>query len=236
MPPASPSALKESVQPPPTANGSERPNTQSVFFKSTTDRFENVDFKNPNIRILKAKNKKSLVTAQSKLGPQSAGGPPSSMMSNDSTRAGTAIEGIVSYLNKGPQWTKQMRATDYEAFSGKKVGFDVTSPRFNSNQVFYGQSLKLDVPGPGKYEDLAITGTNSANGSRPGTFSQPRNRHLKYAVVFNTCERRFKIKGMNSYQYQPGTNMQIGPGAYISNENSMIKKSFNMSMEHAHFL
>ncbi len=125
------------------------------------------------------------------------------MLSGDSTRAGTATaaEGIVSYLNRGPNWTKQMRATDYEAFSGKKVGFDVTSPRFNPNQAFYGQSLKLDVPGPGKYEDLAIQGVNTANPTRPGTFSQPRNRHLKYAVVFNTCERRFKNKGINSYIY-----------------------------------
>ena len=126
-----------------------------------------------------------------------------------------------------------MRATDYEAFSGKKVGFDGTSPRFNPNQIFYGQSLKLEVPGPGKYDgqDLVVQGN-----SRPGTFSQPRNKHLKYAVVFNTCERRFKNKGFNSYIYQPSTNMAIGPGAYISNENSMIKKSYNMSMEHAYFL
>lgn len=78
------------------------------------------------------------------------------MLSNDTTRAGTAAEGVVSYLTKGPMWTKQMRATDYEAFAGKKIAFDVASPRFNPSQAFYGQSLKLDVPGPGKYEDLAI--------------------------------------------------------------------------------
>ncbi len=129
-----------------------------------------------------------------------------------------------------------MRATDYEAFSGKKVGFDVTSPRFNSNQIFYGQSLKLEIPGPGKYEDLSVVGNNTQVAGRPSTFNQPRNKHLKYAVVFNTCERRFKNKGINSYIYQPGTNQQIGPGAYITTENSMIKKSFNMSMEHAYFL
>jgi hypothetical protein len=67
-----------------------------------------------------------------------------------------------------------MRATDYEAFSGKKVGFDGTSPRFNSNNAFYGQSLKLDVPGPGMYQDeqqLTVTGINTQNGTRPSTFS-----------------------------------------------------------------
>ncbi len=157
------------------------------------------------------------------------------MMSADSTRVGTAAENAISYLTRGPEWTRQMRATDYEAFSGKKVGFDGTSPRFNSNNVFYGQSLKLDVPGPGMYQDpLMVTGTNGQ--ARPQTFSQPRNRHLKYAVVFNTCEKRFKNKGQNSYIYQPGTNMNIGPGSYLSNENSMVKKSFNMSMEHAYFV
>jgi hypothetical protein len=46
-------------------------------------------------------------------------------------------------------WTSKGRASDYEIFSGKNIGFDKTSPRFNYNQVFYGQSLKFDVPGPG---------------------------------------------------------------------------------------
>ena len=49
------------------------------------------------------------------------------------------------------QWTMKGRAQDYEAYSGKNIGFDQTSPRFNYNQVFYGQSLKFDVPGPGQY-------------------------------------------------------------------------------------
>ena len=89
---------------------------------------------NPNIRILKAKNKKSLANAQSKLSTQG----PTSMASNDSTRAGTAADGMITYLTKGPYWTKQMRATDYEAFSGQKIPFDVKSPRFQANQAFYG--------------------------------------------------------------------------------------------------
>lgn len=44
--------------PPMSAGASERPNTTSVFFKSTTERFENVDMQNPTIRILKNKAKK----------------------------------------------------------------------------------------------------------------------------------------------------------------------------------
>ena len=120
-----------------------------------------------------------------------------------------------------------MRASDYEAFAGKKVGFDATSRRFHYKEVFYGQSLKYDVPGPGQY---------ASNDARPRTYGQPRNKHLKYAVVFNTCEKRFKNKGYNSYINCTGTAPVIGPGAYGSNENSMLKKSFNMSMEHSYFL
>jgi len=33
-----------------------------------------------------------------------------------------------------------------------------------------------------------------------------------------------------------GTGPTLGPGAYINNDNSMIKKSYNMSMEHSYFL
>jgi hypothetical protein len=80
---------------------------------------------------LKASQKSKRIAQGSMKAPGSAG--QSSMMTNDTTRLGTAAENLVTCLNKGPQWTKQMRATDYEAFSGKKVGFDGTSPRFNSN-------------------------------------------------------------------------------------------------------
>ena len=52
-------------------------------------------------------------------------------LSGYSTRTGSG--GIVSYINKGPTWTRQMRATDYETFAGKRVGFDATSPRFHYN-------------------------------------------------------------------------------------------------------
>lgn len=31
------------------------------------------------------------------------------------------------------QWMAKGRATDYEMYSGKSIGFDQTSPRFNYN-------------------------------------------------------------------------------------------------------
>ena len=58
---------------------------------------------------------------------------------------------------------------------------------------------------------------------------------MKYAVVFNTSEKRFKGKGTGIYKAS-GTQAVVGPGSYINNENSMIKKSFNMSMEHSYFV
>ena len=87
------------------------------------------------------------------------------------------------------------------------------------------------MPGPGLYQD------SMKGQSRPQTFSQPRNKHLKYAVVFNTSEKRFKAKGPGQGIYRDsGTQAVVGPGSYINNENSMIKKSFNMSMEHSYFV
>lgn len=48
------------------------------------------------------------------------------------------VENKITYMDNEKSWTKQMRARDLEAMSGKRVGFEATSPRFNMNQVFYG--------------------------------------------------------------------------------------------------
>ena len=46
------------------------------------------------------------------------------------------------------EWNRKKDKTlDY----GRNIGFDQTSPRFHFNQVFYGTSLKFDIPGPGQY-------------------------------------------------------------------------------------
>jgi hypothetical protein len=68
--------------------------------------------------------------------------------------------------------------------------------------------------------------------------NQPhRNKNLKYAgVVFNTSEKRFRPKGIASIYHGTGTQAIIGPGSYVNTDNSMIKKSFNMSMEHSYFV
>jgi len=55
-------------------------------------------------------------------------------------------------------------------------------------------------------------------------------------IVFDTTERRFKQKGLTTHFHQHGTNMHVGPGTYGSREGSMMKKSFNMSMEQSHFI
>lgn len=73
------------------------------------------------------------------------------------------------------QWTAKGRAGDYEVFSGKNIGFDHTSPRFNYNQVFYGQSLKFDVPGPGQYP--------LKKSQEISNLSQPKNKYAAQKQV-----------------------------------------------------
>ena len=136
----------------------------------------------------------------------------------------------LGYSSNGQsEWKHQTRAQDFEQSVGKKVGFDATSPRFQFNQAFYGQSLKFDIPGPGQYRE-------SSSESRPKTFNQPRSKNTKYSVVFDTTERRFKTKGHGSYLQQGSTQPVIGPGSYGNLENSMVKKSYNMSVEHSYFV
>jgi hypothetical protein len=54
------------------------------------------------------------------------------------------VENKITYLDNEKSWTQQTRAKDLELMAGKRVGFEATSPRFNINQVFFGQSLKID--------------------------------------------------------------------------------------------
>ena len=55
-------------------------------------------------------------------------------------------------------------------------------------------------------------------------------------AVFDSQEHRFKMKGLRTFNHQAGTTQKVGPGSYGNLENSMIKKSFNMSMEHSYFV
>ena len=59
---------------------------------------------------------------------------------------------------------------------------------------------------------------------------------MRGGVIFNSSERRFKAKGQNSFYHAGATQHNLGPGTYINNEGSMLKKSFNMSMEHSYFV
>ena len=138
---------------------------------------------NPNVRILKSQGgKRAKIVAQSEQGKHVY-----------DKEAVFGIENQVTCIKEPDVWReRRTRASDYESVAGKRVGFDATSPRFNYNQVFYGQSLKLEVPGPGLYKDGAMTG----DAKRPRTMGQPRPKQLKYAgVVFNTSEKRFRPKG-----------------------------------------
>ena len=133
-------------------------------------------------------------------------------------------------------------------FSGKNIGFDQTSPRLHYNQVFYGHSLKFDVPGPGQYQSAQVQSlaktalpknmVRAKKLARPGTFQQPRSKTMKNncLAVFDSQEQRFKPKGQTSYVHQGGTSTNVGPGSYQRIDNTMIKKSFNLTMEHSYFM
>jgi hypothetical protein len=120
---------------------------------STTDRFNSLEKTHPNVRILNPEKKKGTID-DSKLQNSLVKGV------KNIIRADEKI--MYDFKDTRTEWTAKARAFDYEAFSGKNIGFDQTSPRFNYNQVFYGQSLKFDVPGPGQYPqghktNIAIT-------------------------------------------------------------------------------
>ena len=107
--------------------------------------------------------------------------------------------------------------------------------------------MKFDVPGPGQYKQAMNYDINNSSKpknkvraatlARPGTFQQPRSKTLKNNMaIFDSQEQRFKLKGLQSYIHQHGTTNKVGPGSYGNLDNTMMKKSFNMSMEHSYFL
>lgn len=111
------------------------------------------------------------------------------------------IYNLKAQANQGMHYQGMLKPT-------KRVGFTATSPRFTHNQVFYGEKLKY-TPGPGDYAN---------KGSRPKTYSHNRGVGRKHA-------------GFSSYVQNKGTSNAIGPGSYISTECTMIKKSYNMSLD-----
>lgn len=135
----------------------------NAVFTSKSDRFSmHMVPNNPTVRILKSQGgKRAKIVAQSEQGKHVY-----------DKEAIFGIENQVTCIKEQEVWReRRTRASDYESVAGKRVGFDATSPRFNYNQVFYGQSLKLEVPGPGLYQD-----SRSVDSKRPKTMNQPRNK------------------------------------------------------------
>lgn len=94
---------------------------------STTDRFNNLEAAHPQVRILHAGERGG-----------SAGSADDSKIQNsllkgakNVLRANEKVQ--YDFRDSRTQWTAKGRAGDYEAFSGKHIAFDQTSPRFNYN-------------------------------------------------------------------------------------------------------
>jgi hypothetical protein len=110
-----------------TAAEKERSKANSIFM-STTDRFNHLEKSNPNVRILNPE--KAASVQDDKVQNSLMRGNQNVLKANEKVQYG--------FIDTRTQWTNKGRAGDYEVFSGKNIGFDQTSPRFNYNQVFYG--------------------------------------------------------------------------------------------------
>ena len=154
-----------------TAAEKERSKANSIFM-STTDRFNHLEKGHPQVRILQHDRAGSASADESKIQNSLLKG------AKNVLRASEKVQ--YDFRDTRTQWTGKARAGDYEVFSGKHIAFDQTSPRFNYNQVFYGQSLKFDVPGPGQYtqkshQEIAASSlpknkVRAQRLARPGTF------------------------------------------------------------------
>lgn len=110
------------------------------------------------------------------------------------------------YSDGKEQWIKQTRSPYYEKNNPGKIGFNSTDLRWKSQKQINNKS-----PGPGSYGETRIGTTIPFKKKRVGASNHNRSE---------------------SYRPKTGTSEKIGPGCY-SVEKSMIKRSFNMSLDNS---
>lgn len=91
--------------------------------------------------------------------------------------------------------------------------------RFPTKQIFFGENFK-NVPGPCRYR-------KDHDSMRKATTR--KRRSIKPNRSFGSSSTR---AGHNSYLIKPQYSSKVGPGAYSSSRNTMIKKSFNVAAGH----
>lgn len=91
--------------------------------------------------------------------------------------------------------------------------------RFPKKQIFFGENFK-NVPGPCRYR--------KDHGSMRKATTRKR-RSINPNRSFGSSSTR---GGHNSYLIKPQYSDRVGPGAYRTGRNSMIKKSFNVAAGH----
>merc|ERR1712032_1006771 len=92
--------------------------------------------------------------------------------------------------------------------------------RFPSKQIFFGENFKT-VPGPCRYRKDHDSMRKATTRKRRGSIKPNRS--------FGSSSTR---AGHNSYLIKPQYSSSVGPGAYSSSRNTMIKKSFNVAAGH----
>ena len=115
------------------------------------------------------------------------------------------------------QWVKQTRALDADMFNRNKIGFDTTSPRFNHHVV--KDYIEKQLPGPATYKP-----SSEVVGTPKGELNTATKPFLSTSKKFSKFE---------SYRPRTGTTKNIGPGVYQTEQNSLVKRSFNLTIENS---
>ena len=219
-----------------------RPGTH-IGFCSKVERFEpNQEISKPEMHLL-----------SSKPSPPTPSQPPSTHPTKPTMQGSynqiksklASMHEISNTLNR-PKWGNHSRALSYNRIHEHKIGFDSTNARFHYQKPILSSNKQTgNLPGPGSY---SFTHGNTAC----AVSSSDRNRNKKAHAqsfyltakdrpssvtgivclsAFNSSEHKFGNK-VSSYRPTTGTSSNLGPGAYAK-ESSMIKKSYNLTMEHS---
>jgi len=130
---------------------------------------------------------------------------------NDEQKPATAMAVLHEDENQANGWVKQTRSSFYTKQNQKTLGFNSTAPRWRTHRI-----VNTQTPGPGYY-----TVNNILN-----------KTHGPYTANTTKRSRAENHSRIDEYRPRTGTNNKVGPG-YYAVEGSMIKRSFNMSLDNS---
>ena len=135
----------------------------------------------------------------------------------------------INYDNLRPKWIKKSVDTQY--IKPGKFGFNSSGTKSQSTENAHNAN-----PGPGYYYrdgGLNVKGTSAGNYGAFGRAKSSLGNSSSALSHFNSSQPRFSK--VASYRPGTGTNRNVGPGTYEV-DASMLKKTYNMSMENSFYL